>query len=156
MKTPLIQDIEAAILDGDTGKLDLPRVRRLMQLAAYRLDFLEGLPKPPSQPIDRLKFTINYAETTPESAENGENSDSGPLFEEYDCDDFDAVIRMVEQYGSGGWSSWPHCKGTGDWLMSHWEMEDYSTATERQTTIHAVNNRSLKYLEKAWSVVCAK
>lgn len=107
-------------------------------------------------PIDRLLYRVCYSETTPESAEQGDFSDTGPLHEEYNCDDFDAVIRMVQEYGSAGWSSWPHCKGTADWLQSDWEITDYSTATERQTTIHAVNNRSLKYLEKAWSAVCQK
>lgn len=103
-------------------------------------------------PIDRLLYQINYSETTPESAEQGDFSDIGSLFEEYDCGDFDAVVRMVREYGSEGWSSQPHCKGTGDWLMSGWEITDYTTMTSRQTTIHAVNNRSLKYLERAWSV----
>lgn len=101
-------------------------------------------------PIDRLLYRICYAETTPESAEHGENSDSGVHEDEWSCDTFDDVISMVKMFGEESWSSSPHNKGQHDWLMSSWSVQDYATMTERQTTIHALNDRSLKYLEKAW------
>ena len=150
MNTPLIEEIEAAVKAGDEGSLDLPQVRRLMTLAAARLKYLEGLPKTPRKPIDRLLYNIAYSETTPESAELGDLSDTGTLYLDYHCESFEDVVNMIKSYGVEGWSSSPHIKGTFDWLSSGYQVEDYATLTERETSIHPNNRRALRYLEKAW------
>lgn len=150
MNTPLIEEIEAAVKAGDEGRLNRPLVRRLMVLAAARLKYLEGLPKSPRKPIDRLLYNISYSETTPESAECGDLSDNGSLFKGYHCESFEDVVNMIKSYGAEGWSSSPHIKGTFDWLTSGWQTEDYTTMTERETSIHPNNKRALRYLEKAW------
>lgn len=102
-------------------------------------------------PIDRLQYRICFEEVTPESAADGEHSDSGVEHECWTCDTFDEVVSLVRNHGAEGWSSQPHRKGDHGWLSSGWETDDSWTMTERQTTIHALNERSLKYLEKAYT-----
>lgn len=151
-KTPLMRRIEQDIKAGDEGRLHDPGVmlgiRRTLAECYDRLAVLEH-----TGTIPRLVYRICYSETTPESAAEGEHSDCGVHEEEWSCDTFDDVISMVKMFGEESWSSWPHIKGQDDYLQSSWSVQDYGTMTERQTTIHALNPRALKYLEKAWSTL---
>lgn len=152
-KTPLMYRIEQDIKAGDEGLLHAPGVmlsiRRTLAECYDRLAVLEH-----TGTIPRLVYRICYSETTPESAEHGEFSGNGVHDDEWHCETFNDVICTIKMFGEEGWSSHPHDKGCmHDWLQSGWSVQDHTVMLERQTSIHPLNPRALKYLEKAWSTL---
>lgn len=69
-----------------------------------------------------------YSECTPESAENGDTSDSGFV---YECEPrtFGELVREIE---SDGFAQ----EGCTDWLCTGYSTQDYRTGTEREETLH--------------------
>lgn len=94
-----------------------------------------------------ILLSKTYTETTPESSEDGENSDSGFIFENVPHT-FRETVAMLREHRNP--SHWP-LKGAyapGVWFSSGYETEDYTTGTERETAIHFCREnepRAIKY-----------
>ena len=74
-----------------------------------------------------------FSEVTPESAEDGEMSDSGFVFEDV-AYGFRELVQMMRDYPQP--SSMPARGNTHEWLSNDYSIEDYRTGTERQESIH--------------------
>lgn len=101
-----------------------------------------------------ILLSKTYQETTPESAQDGDYSDQGFVFEDSPCT-FRELIAYLRE------CSEPSCTPfTGDtvglWFSSYPEVIDYATCTERSEAIHYSRKnrpRALKYWSKALRVV---
>lgn len=99
--------------------------------------------KPPEFLISRT-----YSEVTPESAEDGETSDTG-IIDERARYDFRQLIDLMRQHPEASAS---HETGPRVWYSTGYQVDDYSTGTEREETIHwRTDNlpRHAKYWAKA-------
>lgn len=74
-----------------------------------------------------------FDETTPESAANGEWSNSGFIAENEVCTFRELVAHMKSHREC---SCGPASADWNAWFSSGFEIEDYGTMTERQTSIH--------------------
>jgi hypothetical protein len=74
-----------------------------------------------------------FAEITPESAEDGEFSETGFITEREEVSFSELVKLMKEHYQP---SSSPNDGGTGVWYSTGFQTEDYSTGTESEECIH--------------------
>ena len=92
--------------------------------------------------IERLSFSVTYQTTTPESSEYGEFNEGGFLFEDYEPDDIQDIISLINSYRCFNWS----CSDGSGWLSSDSEVIDYSTMEEIMYSMHANNDRSARYL----------
>ena len=95
-----------------------------------------------------------YTEVTPESAEQGEFSDSGFVFEDAEYS-FRELIEELEKHSQPSCSCL-HNNYDNVWFSSDFEIEDYCTMTERQESLHYSRNndaRSKKYWMKAINYV---
>ena len=88
---------------------------------------------------------MTYTEITPESAEQGEFSDCGFIWEGAHCT-FSELVDYVKK----GFTDWSNSDKTG-WLSTGFSIDDYRTMTERQEELHANNERSFRYLKKAYN-----
>ena len=82
----------------------------------------------PTMNTPTILITRCYAETTPESAENGENSDSGFVYEDVPF----TFTELVHEIANGGF----HRDGATEWLSTYPQVESYETATEREESLH--------------------
>lgn len=82
-----------------------------------------------------LTFTVvrTYSETTPESAEDGDHSDSG-FVNEGEGMDFRDVMRELRDCSE--LSEYPAPVHAGAWASTDWYTTDYSTGTDRQESVH--------------------
>ena len=69
-----------------------------------------------------------YSEATPESAEDGDFSDSGFVYEAEEM----TVQDLAREIRNSGFRR----EGCTDWLQTSWEVTDYSTGTEREESLH--------------------
>ncbi len=69
-----------------------------------------------------------YSETTPESAEQGDFSDTG-FVHEAEPFTFSELVRVISQ---GGFRQ----EGGTDWLCTGYSTVDYRTGIEREETLH--------------------
>lgn len=94
--------------------------------------------------MNTIKSTIPirlcFSEITPESAENGELSDSGIEWESEDSFK-ELVYRMKKDFS----------ENSGHWLSTGFFISDYDTLTEREETLHPADNspRTMRYWRKA-------
>ena len=74
-----------------------------------------------------------YSEVTPESAAEGEHSDSGFLGE---CEEvsFRELVGILKHHPVP--SCYPPTGDYREWYASHSEVIDYATGTERECTVH--------------------
>lgn len=90
-----------------------------------------------------------FSEVTPESAENGELSDSGFIWENAECT-FKELVKLMREHPE---PSCNPCQGyTFQWFSSGFSIEDYSTCAERETSIHYSRDnpeKNAKYWSKA-------
>ena len=87
-----------------------------------------------------------YSEVTPESAENGETSDSGFIIENEPC----TFRELVDYFDTHREPSCAPARGdTDEWYSSGYEVQDYSTGEERETTIH-YSRKNPARMEKYW------
>lgn len=95
-----------------------------------------------------ILISKTYSEITPESAEDGEFSDSGFVFEDAECTFRELVDYLKEHKGS---SCYP-CKGEiSEYFSSGFSVDDYQTGTETGTSIHySRKNPSRK--DKYWKL----
>ena len=75
-----------------------------------------------------IKVSRCYSEITPESAENGDFSDHGFVYESQDFT-FSELVREIRH---GGFTFY----GGSDWLSTGYSTQDYRTGTEREETLH--------------------
>ena len=90
-----------------------------------------------------------FSEVTPESAENGELSDSGFVWKDNECS-FRDLIRIMQYHTNA--SCYPATGGTHEWYTSEMGIIDYRTGTERETSINYSRRnpeRNAKYWRKA-------
>lgn len=90
-----------------------------------------------------------FSEVTPESAENGELSDSGFMWQDNECS-FRDLIRLMRDHTNS--SCHPATGGTHEWYTSEMGAIDYRTGTERETSLHYSQKnpaRNAKYWRKA-------
>jgi len=69
-----------------------------------------------------------YSECTPESAEDGDFSDSGFVYESEELE----VQELAREIRLGGF----YREGCTEWLSTGFHTSDYSTGTEREETLH--------------------
>lgn len=74
-----------------------------------------------------------FAETTPESIEDGDYSETG-FISEHEEVSFRELVKLMKQHHHP--SKFPNDGGTGVWYSTEFETEDYATGTERQESIH--------------------
>lgn len=89
-----------------------------------------------------------YSETTPESAENGDTSDTGHVYESQPF----TFSELVQEIRNGGFSR----EGSTEWLSTGYSCTDYRTGTDREETLHfdrANPERLRKWFELAVSTV---
>lgn len=97
-----------------------------------------------------------YSETTPESAADGENSDSGFISEDEQCT-FRELIDYLENHPNC--SCWPVNTSSHTWFKTGYSIDDYETMTERNESLHFSRNnpaRNVKYWKKAIEYVFRK
>jgi hypothetical protein len=75
-----------------------------------------------------MKITRCFSEITPESAEQGDFSDQGLVYENQDFT-FSELVREIEQ---GGFTR----QGETDWLETAPWIESFCTMTERTESLH--------------------
>jgi capsid portal protein len=96
-----------------------------------------------------------YSETTPESAEQGENSDNGFI-----CVDCEITFRKLVDYLNNEFttaSDYP--VSLSSWFSTGYYVDDYSTMTEREETLHFSRSNphyKIKYWHKAIKAVYGK
>lgn len=94
-----------------------------------------------------------FCETTPESLEYSEFSNWGFLCENVEIS-FRELIDELEKHRNP--SCFPIQSSINTWFSSDFEIENYSTMTERQESLHYSKNnnaRSEKYWKKAINYV---
>lgn len=90
-----------------------------------------------------------FTEITPESAEDGDSSDSGMVWENVEYT-FKELVRLLRDYPEA--SNYPTNGSTGEWYETGYFTECYATGTERCEAVHySADNaaRSAKYWRKA-------
>lgn len=105
-----------------------------------------GLIKPILQPV---AYRVCYQDITHIGEDEEPEVESDVLIDLEVCEDFGEVRQLVGRWGCDSWSSWPHIPGQNDWLCADQGTVDYRTGRSRETTIHALSPRALRYLEKA-------
>ncbi|WCD44232.1 hypothetical protein Lumi_093 [Xylophilus phage Lumi] len=95
-----------------------------------------------------LTLSKTFSETTPESAENGDTSATGFVWEDVQHT-FRECVELLREHRYASCSPLPSHQVTDfTWFSSGWNVEDYSTCTERETSIHYSRSnppRNLKY-----------
>lgn len=86
-----------------------------------------------------------YSETTPESAEEGDFSDTGFVYDSCEFT-FRELVRELREFTS---LSCSHYSGVSTWACSGFEATDYSTGTEREETLH-FSRENAPRLGKYW------
>lgn len=89
-----------------------------------------------------------YSETTPESAEHGDNSDNGFVHE----DEPFTFRELVDVISRDGFA----LDGSSDWASTGYSTSDYRTGTEREETLHFSRQNPdhlRKYFDRAFSCV---
>lgn len=82
-----------------------------------------------------LLISRTYEETTPEAAAEGENSDSGFVYQDTEF----TFRELVTELRRGGFSEMSSCPSDGhprDWASTPHEVDDYSTMTYRSESLH--------------------
>lgn len=74
-----------------------------------------------------------YTEITPESAEDGEFNDNG-LIAEREAVTFSELVRLMQAHNQA--SKHPNNGSTDIWYSTGYYIEDYSTMTETEESIH--------------------
>jgi hypothetical protein len=69
-----------------------------------------------------------FSEVTPESAEHGDTSDNGFVYESQEME----VQELAREIRLGGF----YREGCTEWLSTGYHTSDYSTGTEREETLH--------------------
>lgn len=90
-----------------------------------------------------------YSEVTPESAEDGDISDSGMIAENAEYT-FRELVAMLKDHPQA--SCHPARGDVFEWYSSGWHIDDYATGTEREETVHySMSNpaRNAKYWKLA-------
>lgn len=90
-----------------------------------------------------------FEEITPESAEDGENSDSGFIWDNVEVG-FRELVVLMKEYNES--SCYPAKGDTFEWYSTGFYTECYRTGTERNQSIHYSNDnptRNAKYWMKA-------
>jgi len=80
-----------------------------------------------------ILITKTYIECTPESAEDGEYSDNGLIFEDVGYT-FRELVREMKSHRQASNSS--ASGGIFEWYSSGFDTVDYVTGTDRETCIH--------------------
>jgi len=96
-----------------------------------------------------LLISKTYSEVTPESAENGEHSDSGFVFQDEPFT-FRELVEELRNFSC--MSSCPSDGSTHDWASTYMETVDYATGTDREESLHFSRKnpaRAGKYWAKA-------
>lgn len=93
-------------------------------------------------------------EATPESSEEGEFSDNGFLWGE-DGGSPCSFRELVDYIKNDGFVYWSNSDQTG-WLSTGFDIIDYSDLIEQEKSLHPQNDRSLRYLKKAFDYVNPK
>lgn len=96
-----------------------------------------------------LLISKTYSEVTPESAENGELSDTGFVFKDEPFS-FRELVDELRNYSC--MSSCPSDGATSEWASTHMETVDYTTGTDREESLHFSRKnpaRAGKYWAKA-------
>lgn len=83
-----------------------------------------------------------YSETTPESAESGDFSDHGFVYER-EPRTFSELVREIE---SGGFSQ----AGATGWLCTGYSCVDYRTGTDREETLHFCRDQPERLRKWFW------
>lgn len=86
-----------------------------------------------------------YSETTPESAEDGDFSDTGFVYDSCEFT-FRELVRELRDFYTLSDSRF---SGVGTWACSGFETTDYRTGTEREETLHFSRDNAPR-LEKYW------
>lgn len=92
-----------------------------------------------------ILISKTYTEVTPESAEHGDHSDHGFVFEDVPYT-FKELVRLLRDYPES--SCYPARGSTHEWVSTDYYVDDYGTYTERQESIHYSRNnpaRCAKY-----------
>lgn len=92
-----------------------------------------------------LTIHRTYSEVTPESAEDGEDSDSGSIGTESVT--FRELVNLLREHPVP--SSWPTEGTRRDWFSTHSYVTDYREGTERIESIHFDHSNPSR-LEKYW------
>ena len=74
-----------------------------------------------------------YAETTPESVEDGEFSDTGTISENEEMT-FRELVRAMQEHSQC--SCYPASGSTHEWLFTGFSTTDFRTGTERDESLH--------------------
>ena len=99
-----------------------------------------------------ILISKTYSTITPESCENGDYDDTGFIFENEPCT-FREVLDYLKNHREP--SCYPLRKTDNMenvWFSSGFEIEDYSTLEEKETSIHFSSDnkpRALKWWKKA-------
>ena len=86
-----------------------------------------------------------FSEMTPESAEDGEHSDTGFLAQD-EAYTFRELVRLMRDHGAA--SCWPASGDTCEWYSTDWDTVCYRTGTQRECSMHysrANPERNAKY-----------
>lgn len=96
-----------------------------------------------------------YSETTPESAEQGENSDNGIIWEDREI----TFRELVEYLNNKFTTASDYPVSLYSWFSTGYYVKDYRTITEREETLHFSRSNphyKIKYWHKAIKAVYGK
>lgn len=95
---------------------------------------------------NNIIISRTFAEITPESAEDGDFSETGFITEREEVSFSELVELMKEHYHP---SSSPNDGGTNVWYSTGFYTEDYATGNERQESIH-YHHDNAPNVQKYW------
>ena len=82
---------------------------------------------------DYIIISRTFAETTPESAEDGDFSETGFVTEREEIS-FHDLVKLMREHNIPSQS--PNNGGIDVWYSTGFQTEDYGTGTEREESIH--------------------
>lgn len=91
---------------------------------------------------ERLTYSRTYNETTPESVENGDFSDTGIVFSNYDAM-VDLFIEEAEEFLD---------KESAPWFSTGFNTTCYKTGTEREECLH-LSRAATPRMKLIWTAV---
>jgi len=84
-----------------------------------------------------ILISRTYSEVTPESAEDGEESESGFICEDA-AYEFRELVRLLREHRNP--SCYPATGSTREWYSTGYDVADYRTGTEREECVHFSRN----------------
>lgn len=100
--------------------------------------------------MNSLEFSVTFAVTTPESAENGDYAETGFEHESLHFDTFSELVWFLEQNDYCQANGYPCVElSDHDWISTDSYTTCYKTGRQVRYSIRSLNSRATRYLNLA-------